>query len=103
MEYVKAKDFELDHDKTYDAPAFSTSSLQHIESKTDLDIESNDPFFEYTFKIQQNLTLRYRFMSQCVDQEGVNQALTGLQLEGTRHSLMLQVRQHRNKPALRRI
>ena len=58
MEYVKAKDFELDHDKQYDPPVFSTSTLHHFESKTDLDIESNDPFFEYTFKIQQNLSLR---------------------------------------------
>jgi hypothetical protein len=58
MEYVKANDFELDHDKQLDVPAFSTSSLHHFESKTDLDIESNDPFFEYTFKIQQNLSLR---------------------------------------------
>lgn len=58
MEYVKANDFELDHDRQMEPPAFSTSTLHHIESKTDLDIESSDPFFEYSFKIEQNMSLR---------------------------------------------
>lgn len=57
MEYVNESDFEVDHNRHKEGTLSSPGSLHHIESKTDLDFESSDPFFEYTFKMQQNLSL----------------------------------------------
>lgn len=59
MEYVRESDFEVDHNRHNEGTWESKGSLHHIDSKTDLDFESSDPFFEYTFKIQQNLSLTW--------------------------------------------
>lgn len=63
MEYVKEKDFEVGNRQHTTDSTGRLESLRHFDSRTDLDLETNDPFFEYTFKIQQNLSLTYRFLT----------------------------------------